>query len=284
MFTLLPGAIGCCQADVDDKFVPSFDRFTGERVTFKEAETICADAGLTLCKHPKPDCKEFPCDSNLEFWSFSSCSLQIKISLEGTVALVHSVPSTSPDLILKQVHENTKSFFRVVWSESIGDLLTDYDDMCDSLGCERDEYDNLCLCTAEVDESRAFSSAPTREQVLNELHIGAISPEIYRKLDKIELDGGVTMYAKNGAYLKSTIFRVIDDNGVEQFRKNIRSTVTIGSHDGLQLRFRNPLHMVSIQSPHPLYSYQETDAALDHYFVSLSFNCATKVMQSKIAF
>ena len=266
----LVGGVGCCESgDTKGEFDATFDRFTGERVTFNEAEMLCAETGLELCKDPKTLCTG-PCDRYLEYWSSSSCTLQAKISLEGTVALVHKVPVDKHDLVLKQVREYTKAFFHVVWDEPLGELLTDYDDLCDSLGCDRDSYDNLCLCTVEVEEGIVFKTEPSRRQVLDQLHIGAFPPELHPEpLQSVALSDNVIMYSRNGSYSADSIFEVIDDNGIRRYRKNLRSQAIIGTLSGLKLRFRNPPHMISIQDPASLEMHQETQAALDHYFVSI---------------
>lgn len=184
------------------------------------------------------------------------------------MAIVHNVPSEQ-DFVLKQIREYTKSFFRVVWEELLDALLSDYEDMCDSLGCGRDSSDNLCLCPVEVEEAIVFKSTPSRAQLLNQLHIGAFPPELESEtLQSVTIDDRVIMYSKDGSYSADSIFEFRDDNGIRRYRKNLRSDALIGSPGGLRLKFRNPPHMISIHDPTVLEMHQETEAALDHYFVS----------------
>lgn len=277
-FTLVSsGGVACCAAKEKRKFDPTFGRFTGERVTFNDAQQLCADAGLGLCEIPSPNCGASPCDRSLEYWSKSSCTVKAKIGLEGTIAIVHDVPGAEErnTIILNQVRQETKAYFNVVWEESVDEGVIDYEDFCERLGCGRDSFDNLCLCNVEVEEDMVFRNAPSREQVLSQLHIGAFPPEFQSgALQSVALDDGVILHSKDGSYSADSIFEVFDDNGIKRFRKNLRSDAIIGSSGDLRLKFRNPPHMISIHDPSVYEIHHETDAALDHYFVSFLLRCS----------
>ena len=112
------GAVGCCSSE-SNRFWENFALFDGERVTFDKARSRCQERGLDLCFKPQYQCS-VACDREIDFWSTAPCSLFVKLAVDGTVALVHSV---TPDLeagkknIIDWVGEETKTFFRVVWSE-----------------------------------------------------------------------------------------------------------------------------------------------------------------------
>lgn len=268
------GAIGCCGEDSTERFYTDFGHYTGELATFEGVQRRCQSQGLNVCQSPRYMCQNDCDDLTLYYWGLESCYLKVKIGLDGMIALVHS---TSPEIkmsksVLDRVSQETKSFFRVVWlmSTSIHDHLADYDGMCDSLGCERDEFDNLCLCSVEVEESMVFNTPPTIDQVLDQLPYGAFSPYDFGDgLQEDDLGNGVKMHSKGGTFSADTIFEVVDDYGLTHFRKNLRSVVKISSQSkGLQLSFRNPVHMMDLINIDDIDAHYETDAALDHYFVS----------------
>lgn len=264
------GGIGCCSPG-ENKFNTDFTLFSGERATYEGAQRRCRQQGLDLCKKPRYFCVN-GCDLQIDYWGSAPCELKAKIGLDGTVALVHAVPpniQADKRKIIDWLQEDTKSFFRVVWlaGSNIREKLADYEGMCESLGCPRDEFDNLCLCSVEVEESIAFSSAPTRDQVLQELAYGAFSPYNFRGISALDLGGGVKLHSTDGAFNVDSVFEVSDDNGITHFRKNLQSTVHIVSR-GSGLSFRNPTHMIGLTDVEARDAVYETEAALDHYFVS----------------
>lgn len=274
------GGIACCEAGASfsapfDYKDPSFFRFSGERVRFQKASQTCNDLGLVVCSHTNFAC-EGDCDRYYhDYWNSLSCKVQVKVDLDGSIAVVHDIPDHPWDIqsgIWATVNSNTKTFFRAQWDNSITDnILQNYTQACDDLGCGRDPEDNLCLCNTEVSHERAFSAHPSRAQVLNDLFIGAFSPALYPQpgLREVETSYGVTVYSFDGNdYSTETIFSVVDDFGVTQFRKNVKSSVQIGRVGGLTLSFRNPNHIVSLTDPTVRDAQYETEAALDHYFVS----------------
>jgi hypothetical protein len=272
------GAPACCEVSTNifDHQDDRWYTFPGERVDFASASAKCQAVGMDLCRRPWHSCDAF-CDSNgLEYWSSTSCSLQAKINLEGSIGLVHAVPPETAaydgdgDYVHHMVNQNTKTFFRVAWETPVDIYLSQYSATCESLGCGRDPYDNLCLCDATVEEKAAFTSTPSREQVLSQLYVGAFSPLLYYPdLVMTDLGNGMKMYYEDGsAFEAETIFEVVDDFGVTRWRKNLKSMVAIGSSDGLELRFRNPSHVMSVTDPNIRDAQYETEAALDHYFVS----------------
>lgn len=264
------GQIACC-AEGERKFMPEFGRFSGERVSYAEAERICSLSGLQVCEGAKPRTEMEEDD----YWMDLSCTQQAKIYLDGRVGIVHSIPQKSRFDVRPSVSQDTKTYFGALWSPpgsgmDVDDLLPDYDGLCDSLGCGRDSFDKLCLCDVEVRESAVFNSAPTREEVLQGLHIGAFSPSFYWESSSVStVSPGVKMYSIDGKYSRESVFEVFDDNGVQRFLKNSRSDVVVGDSSKRELLFRNPPHLISIHDADVRDIYYETDAALDHYFVSI---------------
>ena len=269
------GGVACCSSSGDSNGAEiAYEKFSGERLSFALAEKRCADNGLALCERPELRCRD--CDTadiDVGYWSSQGCNLKVKIDLEGNVALVHSIPdgAVGADKVHETVRQDTKTFFRVDWITNIIDsVMADYATKCTQLGCFRDSNDNLCLCPVEVLEMQAFSTPPSREDVLSSCYIGAFSPDYYdSSFQTTELGKGVRMYSKNGWLSKDSIFEVVDNNGITQYRKNVKSVVVVGSNPFLPLYFRNPPHLISLSYPDLRDAHYETDAGLDHYFVSI---------------
>ena len=248
----------CCSVGSNTAAVDEV--YSGERVTFNMAQQRCEAVGNELCAFPEiSECGGSDCDESLHYWTSSDCQMGVKINLEGEVAIVHDSMSVQRTEITKMVQEDTKVFFRVEWFNNTSNPFYDYDAMCSELGCARDIYDNLCLCSVSVTEDIVFSSKPGRDQVLTDLHIGAFPP----KVTAFDEDAEVKAYSANGEYSKETVFEVVDDNGITQRRKNIKSVVSVGNG---KLAFRNPVHFISLSDPEVRDAHYETDAALDHYF------------------
>lgn len=263
------GSVACCNGSNDFADVNSYVEFAGERMSYTSAESRCEDNGLNLCHIPWWTCDD--CDEKLPYWGTHSCLLQVKIHPRGNVGIVHSVSNAADPVIDKEdifynVKEDTKTFFKVDWQGSLGSFLESYDAECEANGCSRDEYDNFCLCDATVSDESVFSQAPSRDEVLADLRIGSFHPDIldgsYQHLD---LGGGVSMYSTDGIYSKDSIFEVTDNNGNVQRRRNIRSTVHVGTRS---LNFRNPSHFMPLVLPELRDAVYETDAGLDQYVVS----------------
>jgi hypothetical protein len=280
------GALGCCSSLSNIASI-SLEKYAGERLTLSAATQRCAASGLGLCQRPSLVCSTCNLvDTSVGYWTSQSCNLKVKIDLEGNIAIVHSIPDATVGVagIYETVREDAKTFFRVDWNTSpISDLLADYTTKCAALGCGRDTYDNLCLCPVNVAEVSVFSVSPTRDEVLTKLYVGAFNPSYYgTTLVATVLGDGVTMHSVAGQFSKDSIFEVVDDNGVTRFRKNIRSVVAVGNSSPnrfwfgagptesavLSLSFRNPPHMSSFTYPDLRDAQYETDAGLDHYFVS----------------
>jgi hypothetical protein len=187
-----------------------------------------------------------------------------KIDREGSVAIIHESPSRATTEIRKMVQHNTKMFFRVDWvspDTHVDIFLLDYTSECEEMGCVV-AIDGVCQCVVStVTETAVFTDDNTLgsasvEEILSTVTVGAFPPTVEGE----EIPPGVWRYPV-GSLTPSTIFEIVDSNGISHFRRNIKSVVTIGS-----LSFRNPVHFISIADPNIRDAQYETDAALEHYF------------------
>jgi hypothetical protein len=260
------GGTNCCGGtqDQDEWSVHDFETYTGERNSYDSSAAKCADRGASICTLQRPECTD--CDNDIGYWTALDCRLQVKIDLGGNVAIVHGMTDTRIQVanVHRAVREDTKTYFQVDWEGPIEESLASYQEMCSDLGCTRDSYDNLCLCPVSVVESQAFTVIPTRKDVLTELYVGAFSPAADDLCD-------VAVFEQSGALTMDSIFQVTDDNGQVQLRKNVVSKVVVGSTSQRRLSFRNPPHVILFTSPELRDTHYETDAAIDHYFVSPIF-------------
>lgn len=269
------GCVACCGPEANI-FVPEdLGRFIGERMSYASAEQICSTRDLSMCHTPKPD-QDGVVDWNAEYWSSVPCKQRAKLSLGGQVGIVHSFHQDIMfhEAVHPSVREDTKAYFDVLWSVpdsnmDVAELFYDYELLCESLGCPRDAFDNLCLCDVELREATVFDAPPTRKGVLQNLRVGAFNPSVYwgSHAEKV-VSPGVIMHSEDGKYSTESVFEVVDDNGVQRFFKNYRSDVVIGESGKRKLMFRNPPHFTSIHDKDVRDMYYETEAALDHYFVS----------------
>ena len=262
------GGANCCSQTSMEGDGESFEYFIGERLSYEGARQRCRENGMDICLGSPTDCslQTGTCDDSVGYWTNYPCQMQVKVNLEGKVGIVHYFPYdvVKKDWVHWNVREDTKTFFRVDWDGPIDKLVADYEKACDFLGCSRDFSDNLCLCPAEITERQVFSKKPSRDEVLAELKIGAYRPPSNMK--KRKQGDGVWMYSDNGKYSSKSIFEVIDDNGIKQYRKNVMSKVIVGTNSGVSLSFRNPPHMISFTNPELRDAHYETDAGLDQYF------------------
>ena len=263
------GGTNCCGRDRETT-VDDFEVFTGERNSYNTALTRCTSEGLSLCGLQRPNCRD-GCSSLIGYWTSFECQLQIKINLQGNIAIVHGTTEERIPIanVHRSVREDTKTFFRVDWEGPIESVLSSYENSCSEMGCSRDSYDNLCLCGVQTVNTIAFSTLPTKQQILSELHIGAIPPTNSNE-NRHHYSDVIVYEQQNGELTMNSIFEVIDDNGRKQWRKNMRSEVVVGSTEGGLLSFRNPAHITLYTDPERRDVHYETDAAIDHYFVRIS--------------
>mmetsp|Transcript_3881 Transcript_3881/g.6489 ORF Transcript_3881/g.6489 Transcript_3881/m.6489 type:complete len:2423 (+) Transcript_3881:72-7340(+) len=235
--------------------------YWGERVTFATAAERCDN--LLCTNSANPDCSTTEvgsfCIGNERVWTNLDCKLQVKIDGSGNAAIVHN--SEMPEQVQKLVNEDTKTFFRVDWSNDgvVNDLISN----CTSIGGCTITSDGMCTCEVTVSEEQMFfdASLPSTEEVLNRLHIGAFA--IHDSSFVPKTSNGVTWYTAADTLTADSVFEVVDAFGVTQLRKNTKSTVSVA---GANLSFRNPVHFMSLEDPEPRDAHYETEAVLDSYF------------------
>jgi uncharacterized protein (DUF1501 family) len=188
--------------------------------------------------------------------------LRAKINIDGTIAVVHSLSRDEPDAILRHLHNDTKTYFRVDWSgEGYQSLVTS----CDSISSCNFSIDGMCVCDVEVFEEQVYFNGrmPTTEEVLSTLSFGAFNPSIITSNWTLKIIDDVKVYSFDDTLASNSIFEVTDKNGQRHFRKNMKSTVKV---IGTSSFFRNPVHFISLSDATLHQAQDETDAALDHYF------------------
>jgi len=259
-------SVMCCVDDKEADPSPSF--FTEERMTFLEAQSRCSAVGKTLCERSRFRCRNnHGCDDSVPQWISQACVLQAKIDGTGRVGIVHS----SNDAHIKEnnwmdpyVNEETKTFFRVSWSSQAQvDMLLQ---SCESVGCGRDPFDNMCLCNVTSSETRVFDTMPSREAVLSQLHYGGFDLRSFGVAVESQDSGdGVVLHFVDEPFSISSVFEVVDDYGVTRFFRNFASKVAISD----TLSFRNPTHTMSLTYPDLRDAEVEILSGLDHLIVSL---------------
>ena len=215
----------------------------------------------TCDKNVNPSIGSFCSNTEQSFWTTTSCTLRAKIDNKGNIAIVHSPTGIETQAISQRVQNETKTFFRVNWSGNVNSFISN----CQQHSSCRMSIDDYCVCDVTVQNDQVFreSDAINPFTLGDSLFIGAFEPSIFGSSYTSSTIGEVTMHKKNGLMDSETIFEFIDSNGVRQLRKNMRSTVKIV---GLDLSFRNPVHFIHFADRNRNQPYDETDAALDHYF------------------
>eukprot|EP00934_Nitzschia_sp_Nitz4_P004476 Nitzschia sp. Nitz4//scaffold371_size14297//6040//11866//NITZ4_008941-RA/size14297-augustus-gene-0.3-mRNA-1//-1//CDS//3329549584//4466//frame0 len=282
-------ALCCSASDTTDANHNSYGRsiyFSGELVTHNENDARCDAIGgndesndeAALCAidvkiHPNKECSGIRggCDSNKDtFWVGSKCNLHVKIKRSGGVAVVHEPLDENEDRFVlvddvdkrhKMVRNNTEMFFRVDW-------LDDYVEDCASLdGCSVDPLnDETCFCSTVVTEEAIYTDATLLAQasVDSILSLATIAPFEAPSSGWKNANADVKYTHTGGVLDDSSILQVRDSYGHYHYRKNIMSTVSVGSSTAL--RFRNPVSFFSLAHPTVRDARNELDAALKHYF------------------
>ena len=120
-----------------------------------------------------------------------------------------------------------------------------------------------CYCNVEIIESSVFSSLPSESQILDQLDIGALDPQILEGYSEVPNTGAVKVWHKSGFYDEDTIF-CVTYRGKEIFLKNTLSTVQIVG--ATQFSFRNPPSFMNIAFREPRDAVYESEAVLENYF------------------
>ena len=261
-------AAACCLESGTSFFALSEERFWGERVNAQEADSRCqqltGDQSASLCTssgqltvaNAPPFAKPF-------YWMGRvACDLKVKLHSDGRIAVVHLLPDEDLDQLHRKlvVEEDTKSFFRAVWSDE--DVLASFLSTCHDHPTCSTSSDGYCLCDITVTTSAAFASIPNRAEVLS-LRIGSFAPDVF-DTDAFNTvsENGVTIYTplEEEDLSEKTIFEIVDDFGRTHYRRNIKSTILL---DGSDLEFPNPTQLHSIAEPTARDAYYEDEQLLE---------------------
>ena len=195
---------------------------------------------------------------------------------EGLIAIIHDPEQdfTAWDWdkyhpeVLGNVHQTeTVSFFYVDWNSNVAAGKKPFPHASDN-GCMGGIISaDACFCDTNVTTTAVFDSTPTRDMVLDSLHIGAFDPlemfdNEYSTFVVNGLDDGVSVYRKVGydTFSEHTIFRIKQGNAYV-FLKNMEQQVSVC---GGSFSFRNSPTFFDIADPQLLSAYHETDAYLDY--------------------
>ena len=187
------------------------------------------------------------------------------VNEEGNISIVHIPPlqtnypdSGDSNTIDKRVHPDNTNYFKVSWDSA------DYPKPSNSCGngaCQ--SVYRGCLCDVTVSESRVFSSLPSENNILQNLHIGSVNPNLLESYTQVPSTGIVQVWHKNGDYDKDTVFRV-SYRGKQVYLRNVRSTVKINNTN--EYKFRNPPSFLNLGFREKRDAIYETDAVLENYF------------------
>ena len=257
----------CCSSYSSETHVE--DTFWGERVKFATAEQRCYASGSIMCRSTGEftisDCQRPSCDGDMFYWMSKdeACHLKAKIDRKGKVALVHSVEREQTSTKEKrQEEEDNKTFFRVQFFTD-ENVTVGLDEQLESSPECSISNDGFWICDVVITNEQAYSSLPTQDQVLSSLTIGSFPPETLDGPFTVVEEGGVKAHLKDEQYSQESVFEVVDRFGAMHLRKNVRSTVRI---EGTHVKFRNPVHFMSLTEPTLRDAQYETDAAIDHLF------------------
>lgn len=194
----LAAAPVCCNAaDIPDGDPPqgvagaAICEYSQERVSYGTAVDRCAALGTGLCSGIDDLSSWGQCHPYSK-WRFSTwlsrpCSTQVQIQRDGRVNVVHvgktfTNPSAAtnsriePEEFASVISIGSRSIFDVIWHEN---AFPRAESNCSNVCVTHGES---CVCEVEVEASPVFTNAsriPTRSEVLQRLHIGAVHPESY---------------------------------------------------------------------------------------------------------
>jgi hypothetical protein len=246
------------------------EKFSGERVNFDVADSRCNVQSKSLCSNPvvaDSDCTNNDgCDLfGMYYWSPLSCTLTAKIDKEGKVAIIHGTQIEGVDTH-KMVASDTLMYFRVDWDNfDIDQSFEEVTTQCAILGCT-DGEDGSCLCTAKVQEALVFSAdsdIASVNDVLTHATIGAFPPSQDAVGQAVNGVPGLWKYPAEDGVSQGTVFKIVDSFGIVHYRKNVKSTVSLGIG---RLSFRNPVSFYTLSNPSIRDAAYEVDAALEQAF------------------
>mmetsp|Transcript_36280 Transcript_36280/g.71395 ORF Transcript_36280/g.71395 Transcript_36280/m.71395 type:complete len:470 (+) Transcript_36280:3-1412(+) len=275
-------AESCCKSEGSGSQSDAvrFCKYNGERMKYSSAVDRCSKNGQEQC-NPKRFGQGLCMDGQekkiVYSWSKAGCVTRAKIYYKATY-MIARVDFPDPDWAGKRyvrsfVGDGTFNYFKVAWN---GEVSAPNDSSsCDSKPSCYSVVDG-CICDTNVVETTAFpagSDITSKDDILKTLRIGAFSPAMfdagdYKALGDCGVPGGVKIYSKTSGGCSSlkidTIFKVVDNYGVERYLKNMISNVEIKGIANLS--FRNPVHVVDLVNRSLRDIHYEVDAVIDTYF------------------
>ena len=224
----LPHASEACCDQYNSTTVKDATRnylYDGERVTYASAEDRCD----SLCMYKDMEGVR-PKDRRHTgyHWLNTPCNLQVKISRDGYVAIVHDLDTVKPNrgAIPLHVSDESLNYFKVYWTDGYPSKAENNCGDCQVLS------DRSCLCQTTVAEEAVFSSddVVTAADIVSALRVGHVDPASFDTSTFIEeVETEFTAYVKTaGSYDADTIFRVNDEaTGRNLFVRNVKSTVSL---------------------------------------------------------
>lgn len=188
----------------------------------------------------------------------------------GKVAIVHDVGSNTAK---ERVGVDTGTYFGVFW-EGNGSY-PQVSSNCGGIGCLA--QGSTCICPVTTETTGVFSTLPSADDLLSELHIGAVDPNLlgddyklctapsceaqsYNIYTRTEVDTDAGLLS---ALDHQTTFEVTNPKtGAPLFLSNAKSTVHLGGG----YTFRNPPMYNSPVDPTTRDALYETDDILQQYF------------------
>ena len=252
----------CCDAGDDNADQTCV--YDGERITFATAEQRCAARGKVTCDFRNGVANT--CFDGGYHWSSGNCFVRMKVSRDqGKIALVHE-PSLGPsggstlNNMRSHVRDDNRNWFRVDWFKN---SFPSPDNGCKGI-CTLFQGDQ-CMCNVTVTETAAFSGMPSRQEIIDRLHIGSLPPDVFDDGVYTLLDSTaeVEAYVHSGgsAFDQRTVFKVTD-KGEERYFINMESRVSLVNGDS----FLNPTNLMNLVEGTVRDAMYETDAVIEHFF------------------
>lgn len=224
--------------------------YTGERVSYSEARSICFSSDQQICRYQSISANCGTCCNYAGYyWTKSDCSPPVIVDPDGRVAMNTRDGDSEHEF-------DTLTFFRVQWDGNYPSAQTN---SCGLETCRK--VGQYCDCTVNVVTRRVFSNIPTRGQLLTKLHIGGLDPWIGTYAETLT-ESSFSIHVADSAdpFGMDTVFEVNDDFGRTRYLKNVESIVKVSE----KFTFRNPPSFYD-EVPDVRDAYFETEAALDQY-------------------
>jgi hypothetical protein len=189
--------------------------------------TPCSLEPMAVCnRFTQVDGPDYCLQTNDWSWMDRPCDIQIQVDVSGYIWMVHGGAREGGDPHWNYADNSHPNYaldnlnvFRVMWNDADDSAVggsgnyPHSGDECASSGCVKEGL--TCLCTPDIDQITVFtdsSSPPTKDQVLELLHYGAVPVQIFDAGTYTEHSTSTTeveIWTTQGAdYDADTIFKV----------------------------------------------------------------------------